>query len=117
MLAHPENRYGLVIFAMKARLVSPLTSESSSLLTFLASIDSKSISGGGTNFYEALKTALNRLGSTDTHGEESNMDSAIMVLLSDGGDKEDLGDTSNLKTLFRDKDTSLFAIGVGSEQG
>lgn len=43
MSTHPENRYGLIIFAGTARLVSPLTLESSSLLSFLASIDSKSI--------------------------------------------------------------------------
>lgn len=46
ILAHPENRYGLVIFAGKSRLVSPLTTEHSSLLTFLATIDSKSIREG-----------------------------------------------------------------------
>lgn len=46
VLAHPENRYGLVVFAGKSRLVSPLTTEHSSLLTFLASIDSKSIREG-----------------------------------------------------------------------
>ena len=59
-LAHPENRYGLAIFAGQARLVSPLTTEASSILTFLASTDTTSISVGGTNFAEAINTALDR---------------------------------------------------------
>ena len=60
MIAHRENRYGLVIFAGKSRLVSPLTSEHGSILSFLASIDSKSISEGGTDFHEALTLATDR---------------------------------------------------------
>lgn len=63
MVAHGENRYGLVIFSGKARLVSPLTSDRDSLLSFLASIDSKSIHDGGTDFREALEIATTRSGT------------------------------------------------------
>lgn len=77
IISHPENRYGLVIFAGTSRLISPLTSEHSSILSFLASIDSKSISDGGTNFRDALRLSMERFGTkTDT--------SRAIVLLSDG---------------------------------
>lgn len=108
ILSHPENRYGLVIFAGKARLVSPLTSESDSVLTFLTSIDTASITDGGTNFREALDIAVGRLS-----GKESNPPS--LMLLSDGGDKEDLSDTTMIASLFANKNITLSTVGMGSD--
>lgn len=106
MVTHPENRYGLVIFAGQSRLVSPLTSDSSSLLSFLASIDSKSIAEGGTDFREAFKVATERFESTD------NAPHAI-VLLSDGGDPEDMSDPDMLRSIFREKPADIVTIGIG----
>lgn len=106
MITHPENRYGLVIFAGKSRLVSPLTSEHSSLLTFLASIDSKSIAEGGTDFHDALELAIERFDTKDTIPH-------AIVLLSDGGDREDAPDTDSIKNLFHRKDTRLISVGFG----
>lgn len=108
ILAHPENRYGLVIFAGKSRLVSPLTFESDSVLTFLTSIDTASITDGGTNFREALDIAVGRLS-----GKELNPLS--LILLSDGGDKEDLSDTTMISSLFTGKNITLSTIGIGSD--
>lgn len=93
MMAHPENRYGLMIFAGKARLVSPVTTEHSSILSFLSNIDSKSIQEGGTDFKEAVSSVLERFSKTD------DIPHAI-VLLSDGGDPEDL-DSDAVKSLFQ----------------
>lgn len=106
IVSHPENRYGLVIFAGTSRLVSPLTSEHSSLLTFLASIDSGSIRGGGTDFYEALSLAIERFETTENA-------SHAVVLLSDGGDREDSPDISSIKVIFQGKHASLISIGLG----
>lgn len=106
LIAHPENRYGLVIFAGTSRLISPLTSEHSSLLTFLASIDSKSISEGGTNFREALSVATQRFETRDSTPH-------TIVLLSDGGDQEDAPDMDSIRDIFQGKHTSLITIGIG----
>lgn len=93
MITHPENRYGLVIFAGKSRLVSPLTSEHTSLLSFLASIDSKSITEGGTDFRDALILATERF-------ETNENTPHTIVLLSDGGDAEDAPDMDSVRNIF-----------------
>lgn len=106
IVAHGENRYWLVIFAWKARLVSPLTTEHDSLLSFLTSIDSKSIHDGGSDFHEALQVATERFGTGNENPE-------AIVLLSDGGDLEDAPDSSSLKQLFQWKQTTLITVGLG----
>lgn len=106
IISHPENRYGLVIFSGKSRLVSPLTTEHSSLLSFLASIDSKSIREGGTNFKEALTMTVERFKT------EENTPHTI-VLLSDGGDKDEFIDTKSIQDILRGKYINLITIGVG----
>ncbi len=105
LIAHPENRYGLVIFAGTSRLISPLTSEHSSLLTFLASIDSKSISEGGTDFHDALSLATERFETKENIPH-------MIVLLSDGGDREDTLDASSIKNIFQNKNTRLITVGL-----
>lgn len=109
IISHPENRYGLVIFAGTSRLVSPLTSEHSSLLTFLASIDSRSIGEGGTDFHDALSLSTGRFETKE------NLPHAI-ALLSDGGDKEDTPSMNSIKNIFQNKNTSLVTIGLGQTQ-
>jgi len=111
ILTHPENRYGLVIFAGGARLVSPLTSESESVLTFLTSIDSTTIRDGGTNFREALNTAIGRLPPKKGDNPLS------LILLSDGGEEEDLADTTMISGLFTGKNITLSTVGIGSDKG
>ena len=106
LITHPENRYGLVIFAGTSRLISPLTSEHSSLLTFLASIDSSSIGEGGTDFHEALSIATQRF-------EKKDSTPHTIVLLSDGGDREDAPDMSSIRNIFQGKHASLITIGLG----
>ncbi len=105
IISHREARYGLVIFAGKSRLVSPLTSEHSSLLSFLASIDSKSISEGGTDFREAVALSIERF-------ETKNPIPHAIILLSDGGDQEDAPDMNSIKNLFQKKHTNLITIGI-----
>lgn len=107
ILSHPENRYGLVIFAGKSRLVSPLTTEHASLLTFLASIDSKSIGEGGTDFREALSIAIERFDTKESTPR-------AIVLLSDGGDREDFPDIALLRELFRGKSVQVTTVGIGN---
>lgn len=109
MVAHPENRYGLVIFAGTSRLVSPLTGEHSSLLSFLTSIDSKSIREGGTDFRNALGLAIERF---DTKERAPH----AVVLLSDGGDAEDAPEASSIRGLFQGKNIHLVSVGIGDEK-
>lgn len=109
MISHPENRYGLVIFAGNARLISPITTDYSSLLTFLESIDSKSIWEGGTDFYQALQLALDRFDTQKTIPH-------AMILLSDGGDKEDIGNKTIFDNLFLNHSAYLTTIGIWNTQ-
>ena len=106
MISHPENRYGLIVFAGVSRLVSPLTSDHSSLLTFLANIDSGSISTGGTDFLDALKLATERFETKDNIAH-------TIVLLSDGGDSEDSPDMSSIKSVLQGKNIILSTVGIG----
>ena len=107
MITHPENRYGLVIFAGTSRLISPLTTENSSILTFLASIDSKSMREGGTDFHQALQLSLDRF---ETQASTPH----AIVLLSDGGDTEDAINATSVKNLFIGKNANLITIGIGN---
>ena len=105
MITHPENRYGLIIFAGTSRLVSPLTAEHSSLLTFLSSIDSKSIKEWGTDFRDVLSLAVERF-------ETKNNILNSLVLLSDGGDREDAPDMDSLRNLFQGKQAILTTVWI-----
>lgn len=107
MQKYPENKYGLVIFAGNSRVISPLTSDVASVLSFLSWIHSQSISEWGTDFYQALEFSRDRLSS-------SQENSRVMVLLSDGWDSDEMVNAIRVRNIFQNKNIPLVSYGIGN---
>lgn len=111
--AHPENRYGLVLFAGDAFVSSPLTSDTTAFLTFLDAADTGDTSLQGTDMSQALSLALDRFSTTDT--EDADRGEAI-VLISDGGEDAP-ADLPVLAETAKNEGIRIFTLGVGGDKG
>lgn len=106
------NRYGLVVFAGDAFVVSPLTLDHSAFLTFLSGVGNKDVTKGGTSVNEALRAALGRF---DPQSEEGR--GKVVVLMTDGGDEDELASLGELKDLAEQEGIRIVVVGVGTEKG
>lgn len=102
---HPENRYGLIIFAGNARVLSPLTHDLEAFLNFLDRASYQYLSDQGSNLESAIHLAYNRYDSEDESKKS-------IFILSDGGEEEIPYDQ-----ILKTKNVPLFTIGVGSHKG
>ncbi|MGL4866725.1 MAG: vWA domain-containing protein [Cetobacterium sp.] len=99
------DRVGIIPFSDSAYIQMPLTDDYFMAINYIDAIDSKLISGGGTQLLEALKLANSSFQKTEAKDKN-------VIIFSDGGDKEpevlDFVKKNNLKT---------FILGVGTEEG
>ncbi|MGL5744456.1 MAG: vWA domain-containing protein [Cetobacterium sp.] len=99
------DRVGIIPFSDSAYIQMPLTDDYFMAINYIDAIDSKLISGGGTQLLEALKLANSSFQKTEVKDKN-------VIIFSDGGDKEpevlDFVKKNNLKT---------FILGVGTEEG
>lgn len=109
--SHPNNRYGLIIFAGEAFVSSPLTLDHTAFLTFVDGVDSQDIGDQGTNLTQAVQESLARFAIQDT---EDNRGKAV-VLISDGG--EEAEEMSRLKQTIQKNTIPIYAIAVGTTKG
>ena len=75
--AFPGDRFGIVPFAGKAFLSSPLTADHQALLTAVDDLDTGSVPVGGTNLSAALETAKRAFAGSEG-------DHRAIILLTDG---------------------------------
>ena len=108
---HPENRYGLVIFAGEAFVSTPLTMDSSAFLTFLDGVDYNDVGTQGTDIGEALKASIDRF-----YSEQDKERGRSIVVISDGGE-EAANDTAGFAKVAGQLGISIFTIGIGSTKG
>jgi Ca-activated chloride channel family protein len=73
----PSDRIGAVVFGREAFTLMPLTTDHEALRTAVAELELEMIDGRGTAIGNAVGTALNRL-------RESNAESRVVILLTDG---------------------------------
>jgi Ca-activated chloride channel family protein len=85
---HTENRYGIILFAGKSLISSPLTTDTQVLSDIIGSLDTKSIREGGTNIEDALNLSIKRFSSAT--GALDNKNNKTLVLLTDGGETDDI---------------------------
>ena len=78
---YPQNRYGIVAFAGKSMIISPLTSDTQNSLMLIDSLNSNLIRDGGTKLEDAVDLAYGRF--SNGTGAKS------IVFLTDGGDPDD----------------------------
>ncbi len=108
---HPENRYGLVIFAGEAFVSTPLTADIDAFLTFLDGVSYNDVGTQGTNINEALKASIDRF-----YSEKDKERGRAVVIISDGGEEMD-GDIAGFAKLSRSFNIKIFAVGIGSSDG
>ncbi|MGJ8632431.1 MAG: VWA domain-containing protein [Luteolibacter sp.] len=102
------DRIGLIGFAGTAFLSAPLTIDHAALKETVEQIDEEWVSMGGSDISLAVKLATDTLKET---GQKNN----LLIVISDGEDHE-----GDLDTIIADAERSgvtIFAIGVGSEDG
>lgn len=103
-----EDRIGLIIFAGKAFVQLPITTDYVSAKMFLGSIDTQSVPVQGTAIGEAILTAAKSFSS------QSEKSRAIIVITDGENHEDDAVEAAKQAAAIGIK---VYAIGVGSAQG
>lgn len=102
---------GIVVFAVDALSVCPLTLDKRLLKEFVAFVNVNMIDANGTHIGTGLATAINRLRS-------SKSKSKVIVLLTDGKPAGDSKITPEMAAdIAKECGIKIYAIGVGSPEG
>jgi Ca-activated chloride channel family protein len=103
------HRVGLVAFAGKATILSPLTPDYGFFRMMLRGTNTSSVSRGGTAIGEAIRTGL------DAFDEDGGAASRLLLLITDGEDHESYPEEA--AKAAREAGVTIVAIGLGSEEG
>lgn len=104
----PDNRIGLVVFAGKAYLQMPLTSDHSAAKLFVNTADPNNIPQPGTVISEAMKTA-----ALAFNNKERKFKSVVLV--SDGEDHDPTA--ASTARDMAEQGIMINTVGIGSAQG
>ena len=110
--AFVSDRIGMIIFSNEAFIQCPLTYDKGALSTFIETLGTHLVPNAGTDFYEPLSIANNKLIVED---EQSKKSSKLIILISDGEDFAD--NTDEIIEELVDNEISLFTLGVGTSAG
>jgi Ca-activated chloride channel family protein len=102
------DRIGLIVFAGKAYVQFPLTTDYSAANMFLSAVDFDSVPQQGTNIGAAIKLALRSF-------KKDNGTQKAIILITDGEDHE--GDVEAALKEANEKGVSIYTIGLGSPEG
>lgn len=103
-----QDRIGIVIFSGDAYSLSPLTTDYSLLKAYLKDIDFSMIENRGTAIGSALAVGTNRM-------RESEAESKVLILLSDGDNTAGNIDPITAAELANAYNIKLYTIAVGKE--
>lgn len=108
--SRPVDRIGLVIFSGESFTPTPLTTDRSTLITQIRTLESRRYLRDGTVIGEGLATAVDRL-------SKSNAKSKVIILLTDG--KEDPPETRLIDPLTaleiaKARGVRVYSIGMGA---
>ncbi len=108
LLGKLENdRVGLVVFAGKAYIQMPVTTDYSAAQLFLADVNMGSVPVQGTAIGDAIETAMNCFGS--------QKQGRAIIIITDGENHEDNAVEAAKKAAA--KGIRVYTIGIGSEEG
>ena len=96
------DRVGIIPFSDSAYVQMPLTDDYFMAISYIDAIDSKLISGGGTELLEALKLANDSFQKTETKDKN-------VIIFSDGGDRDEA-----VLDFVKKHNIKAFIIGVGT---
>lgn len=106
------DRIGLVVFAGRAYVLSPLTTDHGALDLYLDALDPDIVSQGGSSLAAALAQASDLArGRDDTGGDRA------VVLITDGEALEDEGAVLDAAQRAQRAGVRVFTVGVGTERG
>ncbi len=113
------DRVGLVLFAGTGFVQCPLTTDYGALRLFLDVAGPDQIPVPGTNFEAAFDAATDAFDaarpSSDSTSRPTDQRARVLLVLSDG--ENHIGDLDALKQRARSNDITLFAAGLGTEEG
>jgi Ca-activated chloride channel family protein len=105
----PNDRIGLVVFAVRAFIASPLTLDHDFLVENLDRLDIGSIDAERTAIGDGLATAVNRL-------RDLKAKSKIIVLMTDGGNNSGEVDPLMAAQAARALGVKIYTIGLGNAE-
>jgi Ca-activated chloride channel homolog len=108
----PGDRFGLVVFAGRAYILSPLTSDHSALELYLDALDPEMVSQGGSSLAAAIAQATDLVRGSETTGGER-----AVVLLSDGEALEEIGGVEAAADRAARAGVRFITIGIGTPAG
>ena len=101
----PNERIGVIAFAKNSYLVSPLSFDHNAVGFLLRQLDTTSITEKGTDFLSMLEVVDRSV---------KNESKKYLLILSDGGDKDDFSDEI---AYAKEKNIAVFVLGVGTQKG
>lgn len=105
----PDDRIGLVVFAVRAYLASPLTLDHDFLLDNIDRLEIGTINSDATAIGDGLVTALNQL-------RDLKAKSKIVVLMTDGGNNSGQIDPDTAAAAAAALGVKVFTIGLGNRE-
>jgi|AntAceMinimDraft_1070359.scaffolds.fasta_scaffold08324_4 Ca-activated chloride channel family protein len=114
------DRVGLIVFTGEAYVQSPLTLDYSALKLFLNIANTDQMPSSGTNFSEAMQTALTAFENLEKEQEKQENANAskaakVLLIISDGEDHSE-GYTNDLSALM-DMNVNAYTLGIGTLAG
>ena len=100
-IANPEDEFALVVFSDTAQLAVPLTDQSGEIQNRLAFTQSK----GQTALLDAVYLAMHEM----KHARKSRK---ALLIISDVGDNASRYTTTEIKSMVREADIQIYAIGI-----
>lgn len=111
----PGNKIGIVAFAGSAAVMSPLTTDPSSLRMYLESLSPSSVSSQGTSFEAAITEAAEAFKRGGVEADDTTKVTRVIVIASDGEDHEP-GAVAAAEKLTKEG-IRIFALAYGTEKG
>ena len=108
MIAMPNDRIGLVLFAGKAYLQMPLTTDHGAAAMFVSSASPDAVPQQGTVVSEAIRRSANAFNATERRFK-------AVVLISDGEDHD--AEAVNTAKELAEQGMMISAVGIGSPDG
>ena len=105
-----EDRIGLILFATRAFLQSPLTFDKQAVMDILLNTDA-GMAGNSTSIGDAIGLALKNL------KKENNKENKVIILLTDGEQNDGALSIDDAITLAEKEGLKIYTIGVGAKGG
>ena len=104
-----EDRIGLILFATRAYLQSPLTFDKQAIMDILLNTDA-GMAGNSTSIGDALGLALKNI------RKEKNKENKVIILLTDGEQNDGSLSMASAIDLAQKEGIKIYTIGVGSDK-